>query len=106
MLSFFKQFLDPAETGVNFEALVEEGASIIDVRTPGEYRNGHLKGSVNIPLQELSNKLDTINRDQAIILCCASGSRSGSAKRILTSNGFNEVYNGGGWARLQEKIYS
>ncbi|HKK47235.1 MAG TPA: rhodanese-like domain-containing protein [Balneolaceae bacterium] len=104
MLSFFKQLLDPADSGVDFEQLVANGATVIDVRTQQEYHSGHLSKSINIPLQKLVNRLDSIDQEKPIILCCASGSRSSSAKRILQSNGFNEVYNGGGWATLQEKI--
>jgi len=106
MLSFFKQLLDPAVSDVNFEQLIENRATIIDVRTSREFRGGHLKESVNIPLQQLTGQLDNIDKDKPIILCCASGSRSSSAKRILKTNGFNEVYNGGAWASLQERIYT
>lgn len=106
MLSFFKQLLDPSDSDADFEKLVENGALVVDVRTKEEFRSGHLKESINIPLQELASQLDSLDQNKPIILCCASGSRSSSAKRMLTSNGFNEVYNGGGWARLQEKIYA
>ncbi|HNR48359.1 MAG TPA: rhodanese-like domain-containing protein, partial [Bacteroidia bacterium] len=88
----------------DFKELVQSGAQIIDVRTKQEFQGGHIKGSVNIPLQNLSNNLSKIKKDKPVITCCASGMRSASAKSILTSKGFGEVYNGGGWMSLQNKI--
>lgn len=88
----------------DFKALIKNGAQIIDVRTRDEYRGGHVKGSVNIPLQELQDNLSRIKKDKPVITCCASGMRSASAKSQLKSNGFNEVYNGGGWMNLQNKL--
>ncbi|HEY8660404.1 MAG TPA: rhodanese-like domain-containing protein [Hanamia sp.] len=89
---------------VNFNELIGQGAIIIDVRTKGEYQSGHIKGSINIPLENLRNNLSKIKKDKCIVTCCASGMRSASAKSILKSNGFNEVHNGGGWMSLQNKI--
>ncbi len=88
----------------DLSALTKNGAQIIDVRTKEEYQQGHIKGSLNIPLQNLQNNLSKINKDKPVITCCASGMRSASAKSILKSNGFTEVHNGGGWRRLQTKI--
>ncbi len=88
---------------VDLAQLKANGAIILDVRTPGEYKSGHIKGSKNIPLQELSRKLNSLDKKKTIITCCASGMRSGSAKSILKSNGF-DVHNGGGWQSLQNKI--
>lgn len=87
-----------------FDQLHKNGAQIIDVRTPGEFQQGHIKGSVNIPLQVLPNQTSKIKKGKPIILCCASGMRSASAKSILVSKGFTEVYDGGGWTSLQNKI--
>jgi len=89
---------------VNYQELIVQGAVIVDVRTKGEYQSGHLKGSINIPLDNLGNNLSKIKKDKPVITCCASGMRSASAKNILRSNGFKEVYNGGGWMSLQNKI--
>lgn len=89
----------------DFNQLIKEGAMIIDVRTPGEYSGGHIRGSVNIPLDQLSKQLGKLKKkDQAIITCCASGMRSSSAKNLLQSNGYTQVYNGGGWTSLQNKL--
>jgi rhodanese-related sulfurtransferase len=89
---------------VDFADLVKQGAIILDVRSPGEYRQGHIKGSLNTPLNDISNHITKLKKDSTIITCCASGMRSASAKSILKSNGFTQVYNGGGWSSLQNKI--
>lgn len=103
MLDFFKNLFQSAPPA-DFAQLVQEGAKIIDVRTPGEYQGGHIPGSVNIPLNELPGKLKQLDKSKPIITCCASGMRSGSAKSLLTANGFTEVYNGGGWSGLQQRL--
>jgi rhodanese-related sulfurtransferase len=88
----------------NYAALIQKGAQVIDVRTQMEYRGGHIKGSVNIPLDTLQRSLSKIEKNKPVITCCASGMRSTTAKNILKSNGFTEVYNGGGWLGLQNKL--
>ena len=90
-------------TSVDYSALIKNGATIIDVRTPAEYKNGHIKGSINIPLQVLDKNMSKINKNKPVITCCASGMRSGSAKSLLKSKGF-EAYNGGSWASLQRNV--
>jgi len=89
----------------DYAQLVKEGAIILDVRSKGEYASGHIKGSINISVDQLvSNLLKLKDKNKPIITCCASGMRSASAKNILKSNGFTNVYNGGGWSSLQNKI--
>ncbi|GAB1429480.1 rhodanese-like domain-containing protein [Ignavibacteria bacterium] len=90
----------------NFSELVANGAQIIDVRSPGEFQSGHVKGSRNIPLPNLSKELSKISKSTPVITCCASGMRSATAASFLRSNGYNEVYNGGGWMSLQGKLSS
>ena len=76
------------------------GAVIIDVRTKGEYNQGAIPGSKNIPLQTINSQIATIKKlNKPVITCCASGMRSGNAASILNSNGI-ETINGGGWASL------
>ena len=89
---------------VDYKELIAKGATIIDVRTKAEYQGGHIRGSVNIPLNNLSNHYSKLNKAKPIITCCDSGVRSAQAKSILKSNGFSEVHNGGGWSRLNDKI--
>jgi len=90
---------------VDFAELVKQGATIIDVRTKGEYAGGHIRGSVNIPLDKLADNINKLKgKDKPIITCCASGARSASAKGVLTSRGFTNVHNGGSWFSLNNKI--
>lgn len=92
---------------VDYAQLVKEGAIILDVRTSGEFSTGHIKGSINIPVNALSSNLSKLKaKNKPVITCCASGMRSASAKGILQSNGFSNVYNGGSWHRLNLKINS
>ena len=73
-------------------------ATIIDVRTPGEFMMGKVERSINIPLDEVSSRIEEIkNIAGNIVLCCASGGRSGQATMFLNQNGLSNVYNGGGW---------
>jgi len=104
MLSFIKKIFGGGPS-VNYKELMELGAVIVDVRSPSEYAGGHVKGSVNIPLPQLSGQLHKLkNKNQTIITCCASGMRSASARGILMQNGYHQVYNGGGWYSLQSKL--
>ena len=80
------------------------GAVIIDVRTVGEFKEGHIKNSKNIPLHEISSKIEVIKKlDRPVIVCCRSGMRSGQANSILKNNGIESI-NGGGWSSLNSKI--
>ena len=77
------------------------GKTIVDVRTPAEFMGGNVPGSINIPLQEVQARLEEIKAlEQPIILCCASGGRSGQATMFLQQNGLSNVYNGGGWQTI------
>ena len=83
---------------------MDKGAVIIDVRTPGEFQGGHIKGSKNIPLNTISSKINEIKKlNKPVIACCASGMRSAQATSILKSNGI-DVMNGGGWMSLENKL--
>ncbi|MGN6341968.1 MAG: rhodanese-like domain-containing protein [Ginsengibacter sp.] len=89
----------------DYAELVKEGAIILDVRSKGEYASGHIENSINIPVDQLANNLAKLkDKNKCIVCCCASGMRSGSAKRILESKGYNEVYNAGSWLNLRNKI--
>jgi len=89
---------------IDYKDLMQKGAQIIDVRTKSEYQQGHVKGSINIPLNTLSANYSKLKKGAPIIVCCASGARSASAKGMLKSNGFTDVHNGGGWMSLQNRI--
>jgi rhodanese-related sulfurtransferase len=83
---------------------MDKGAVIIDVRTVGEFQSGHIKGSKNIPLDNIFSKVNEIKRlEKPVIVCCRSGMRSAQAASILKNNGI-DVMNGGGWQSLENKI--
>lgn len=90
---------------VDYSELIKKGAIVLDVRTKGEFAGGHIRGSVNIPVDQLSNSTSRFSdKNKIIITCCASGNRSGMAKNILKAKGYTQVYNGGGWMSLQNKL--
>lgn len=82
---------------VNLEEIVKQGAKIVDVRSPQEFQGGHVAGSINIPLNIIGQKADEIKAwNQPVILCCASGNRSGMATRQLKKHDI-DCFNGGSW---------
>ncbi len=100
MISFLKNLFG-RESKVDYKQLIKDGAIILDVRTANEFAGGHAKNAINISVDSLSNNLSKIkNKQRAIITCCASGTRSGIAKRILLAKGYTQVYNGGTWQKV------
>jgi len=83
---------------MNVEKIIKEKkGTIVDVRTVQEYRGGNVKGSINIPLQEIEQRMDELKKlEQPLVLCCASGGRSGQAHNYLLHQGI-ECFNGGSW---------
>ncbi len=86
---------------MNLEQIIKENqGTIVDVRSPGEFMGGNVVGSINIPLQEIQQRLDEIKLLKTpLVLCCASGNRSGIAKQFLSQYGL-ECYNGGSWLEV------
>ena len=80
-------------------------ATIVDVRTPAEYSGGHVHGSINIPLQELSGRMDELKTMQNIVVCCASGGRSHMAATWMQQEGM-PVMDGGSWLSVNNLINS
>ena len=88
---------------VNLRELIASGAIILDVRSKGEYSSGHAKGSINVPLDQLSGYLKKIkSKEHPVITCCASGMRSASAKSFLKGQGYTNVHNAGPWLTLNK----
>ena len=81
-------------------ALKAKGALLVDVRSVGEFATANAPGTVNIPLGDLGQRLAEIPKTAPVVLCCASGSRSGMAKLMLKKNGYPEVYNVGAWTKI------
>lgn len=89
-------------TTVNLSELIKNGATIIDVRSKAEFATGHVKGSINIPLEQIGASTEKLKTHNQIITCCRSGNRSGMAKRTLESKGFKNVTNGGSWQNVNQ----
>ncbi len=68
-------------------------AHLIDVREPAEWREGHIAGATHIPLGDLAQRLETLPRDQPLLLFCRSGNRSGRATKLLQQHGFTQARN-------------
>jgi len=79
------------------ELIKNKEGTIVDVRTPEEFRGGHALRSINIPLNEVQNRIEELKSLEApLILCCASGARSSQATHFLTQQGI-ECCNAGSW---------
>lgn len=88
---------------VDLARLLANGTTIVDVRTKAEYAGGHAKGSINIPLDQLSANLKKIPKGKPVVTCCASGMRSASAASLLRNHQF-EAHNGGPWTKVQAAL--
>ena len=82
--------------------LLDNEALLLDVRTKDEYSNDHIKNSKNIPLDELEKSLHQLNKEQHIIVVCASGMRSSKAVDLMKKNGFTCCYSGGCWSNYKK----
>ncbi len=101
-MGFFSNLFGGPEA--DFKQMLQDGAVIIDVRTPEEFKSGHIPQSQNIPLQSIQQKLaDIKKKNKPVIACCASGGRSSMATTMLKNAGI-EAVNGGGWHSLQSKL--
>ncbi len=93
--------LAAAGTAAAAKDKINQGASVIDVRTQAEFKAGHYSGATNIPLNELQNRIgDVGDKKKAIVVYCASGMRSARAVTILTAEGFIDVTNSGSLKNL------
>ena len=81
------------------EVLKMKETVVVDVRTPAEFMGGHVGGSVNIPLNEIPQRMDELKRMGMVVLCCASGARSMNAAMYLKQNGI-ECVDGGPWTNV------
>ncbi|MEZ4688627.1 MAG: rhodanese-like domain-containing protein [Bacteroidia bacterium] len=98
MFNFLKNIINPERPDLG--ELLERGAIVIDVRTPAEFKGGHPKGAINIPVNEIGSKINKIkSKNKPVITCCASGARSGAAASKLSAAGI-EVVNGGPWQNV------
>lgn len=92
----FKTLFGLGGPKVDLGQKIKEGAVIVDVRSADEYRSGHVKGSINIPLDKIQDQMKKLDKTKTVITCCLSGGRSGAAADMLKRHGY-DVYNGGPW---------
>ncbi len=100
MLTILKKLFKSNST--NLAQLIKDGAIIVDVRSKLEYESGHVKGSINIPVEQITANLEQIKSYHTVITCCRSGNRSEIAKKILESKGIKNVINGGTWQNVNQ----
>lgn len=100
----FNNQSNTTNSSFSLQSLIENGAFLVDVRTPGEFAEGHISSSVNIPLDILPAHLSDFKNKSNIIVFCRSGGRSAMAKSILEQNGFTNVVNGGAWDYVRQFV--
>lgn len=90
----------------NIQKIINDSnTTIVDVRTREEFAGGHVAGSINIPLQEVQQRIGELKGiDGNIVLCCASGGRSNMCLQFMQQSGFTNVYDGGGWMQVNGLI--
>lgn len=88
---------------VDLAALLQQGATVLDVRTPGEFAQGHVKGSLNIALDQLQRSMHKVPKDRPVITCCKSGMRSAAAQALLRDHGY-DAHNGGPWSKVEQAM--
>jgi rhodanese-related sulfurtransferase len=104
MLDFFQKIIGGADEAAT--RALKSGAVVIDVRTKAEFDHGNVRGSLLIPLDQIGQNINKIKKyNKPIVLCCATGRRSGIAAGILRQHGI-EAYNGGGWATVKKTLDS
>jgi len=104
-MSIFDFFKQPDINKGLKEYAEKENAVLLDVRTPQEYREGHIPGSKNIPLQTLDKVRSIVeDMDTALFVYCRSGARSKQATAVLGQMGYTNVQNIGGIAAYQGKV--
>jgi phage shock protein E len=102
------QVAEPGASNESQEAkawrLIEEGALVVDVRTPEEFAGGHLDNAVLIPHDQVPSRLAEFGDDKQaqIVLYCRSGARAGKAEAALREAGYKNVFNGGGYEPLMQ----
>lgn len=100
---FYRNYI----TGQNLEKALENGEyELVDVRTPAEFASESIPNSINIPLNELTSRLSEISKEKTVIVFCASGGRSSSAKAILEKENFKNIVNGGGIGSVKNSLNS
>ncbi len=100
MFDTLKTMFGASNVDAEAHARIARGAVVVDVRSPAEYASGHFGSAKNIPLDAISTRARELSKTKPVVLYCRSGARSASAKRLLETLGFTDVYDAGGMHRL------
>lgn len=86
--------------------LIQNGALVIDTRSPGEFASGHIEGAVNIPYNVIERSIENLSadKDAPIVVYCHSGARSGHARKTLLGMGYTQVVNGGSLRNMHSTV--
>ena len=106
MFNIFSNLFGASSNNEEIVSAIKSGAALVDVRTSGEYASGHVKGSLNIPLDVIGSQSEKLKKYDKIVVFCRSGNRSGQAKSILENKGFQHVYNAGTWQTVNNIVNS
>ena len=105
ILSYFLALLFFASCNTASSNLkIKKDSYLVDVRTSEEFKEGSAEGSINIPVEELEERLSELKDKKNIVVFCRSGNRASTAKQILENAGFTDVINGGSWQQVKEAI--
>ncbi len=103
-MGFFDLFKSSGASTEKLKEIVNDNAFLVDVRSPGEFSSGSVKGAKNIPLDKINARLKDFKGKSNIVVFCRSGNRSGQAKSILEQNGVSNVTNGGTWMQVNKLL--
>jgi rhodanese-related sulfurtransferase len=103
-MSFFGNLFGGNQSSETLASIINDGAFLVDVRSPGEFAGGSAKGAVNIPLDVITQQIKKFEGKKNIVVFCRSGNRSGQAKSILEQKGIKNVTNGGTWDQVNRLV--
>ena len=103
-MGFFSNIMGGNSSNEKLSSIIQEGAFLVDVRSPSEFASGSVKGAVNIPLDNITQQIKNFDGKKNIIVFCRSGNRSAQAKQILEQQGFKNVLNGGTWENVNQFV--
>ncbi|MBW8359486.1 MAG: rhodanese-like domain-containing protein [Weeksellaceae bacterium] len=98
------QTADSSTQQITIKEQVQKGAMLVDVRTPQEFADGSVSGAVNIPLDEVQNRVGEFRDKPYVVVFCKTGNRSGQAKQILEKNGIKNVTNGINVSTMEKEL--
>lgn len=84
--------------------LAMSNVNLIDVRTVNEFQSGSVANAINIPMSEVTSRLEEMRELEPMVVFCKSGNRSGQVEAYLKQNGVKEIANGGGWLDINKVL--